>query len=116
MNTSKKLKKDSHVYMKIKGVLVPFYQSNGQLESHHVLTTNDGKEYTLLTTDATRYLGHLTWSLIDVFGYLVDDIDGRKVIQIDHYTCDEDDRESTLPFESYYESVDYESNELKKYY
>lgn len=93
-----KTKQIPHVFMKVRGILVPFFQSNNQFESDFVITTDDGKEFTLLKSGQQKHLDNLTWSMVEVFGYIITEHDGRKVLKVEHFQCCDEDTLHPTPF------------------
>ena len=98
-----KAKYADNVFVKVKGILVPFYQYNKQFESNYILTTDNGQEFTILKSDHANNLDRLTWSVVTVFGYIVNTADQRKVIHVDHYCSDEEDHFMPIPYGQDYE-------------
>lgn len=87
-----------NIFVKVKGILVPFYQASSDFESNYILTTSDGLEFTILKSDRAQFLDRLCWSVIDVFGYIISEYKGRKLLKVDHYACNEKEDYMVNPF------------------
>lgn len=80
-------------------MLVPFFQSDDDFQSNFILTTEDSREYGLITNKFIKQFERLSWSVVDIFGHVVCDHNGRKLLQVDHFNTTEDLTVIENPFE-----------------